>query len=120
MHRLLAALLAAVSAIGATTIPVRADTKVAVPLPDLSGISEDDAERLLAALAQINVITSNCPDYRISDGEWMLLTGTGDMLAARLGIDPATYRPQVLRPGLPHDGRSRRLRPHRAARPADH
>lgn len=91
MHRLLAALLAAVSAIGATTIPVRADTKVAVPLPDLSGISEDDAERLLAALAQINVITSNCPDYRISDGEWMLLTGTGDMLAARLGIDPATY-----------------------------
>lgn len=91
MHRLLVALLAAVSAIGAGAIPVGADTKVAVPLPDLGGISQGDAERLLAALAQINVVTSNCPAYRISDGEWMLLTGTGDMLAARLGIDPATY-----------------------------
>ncbi|MBA4490629.1 hypothetical protein [Paracoccus sp. S1E-3] len=70
---------------------LRADAKLAVPLPDLASISDRDAERLLAALAQINVVTSNCPDYRISDEEWMLLTGTGDMLAARLGIDPATY-----------------------------
>ena len=91
MLRLLAALLAAVSAIGATAFPLGADTRVAVPIPDLGGMSDADAERLLAVLAQINVITSNCPDYRISDGEWTLLTGTGDMLAARLGIDPATY-----------------------------
>ncbi|NHF73998.1 hypothetical protein G7044_12770 [Paracoccus sp. 12-3] len=83
--------MAAIIAVGATTLSLRADTKVAVPIPNLDGISQADAERLLAALAQINVVTSNCPDYRISDDEWMLLTGTGDMLAARLGIDPATY-----------------------------
>ena len=91
MNRLLAACLAAASAMTTCGLAARADSKVAVPLPDLGGISQADAERLLAALAQINVITSNCPDYRISDGEWMLLTGTGDMLAARLGIDPDTY-----------------------------
>lgn len=91
MNRLLAALLAAAPVMVTTGQSANADSKVAVPIPNLDGISQTNAERLLAALAQINVITSNCPDYRISDGEWMLLTGTGDMLAARLGIDPATY-----------------------------
>ncbi len=91
MNRLLAAFLMAAPAWVAAAPALRADSKVAVPLPDLASLSDRDAERLLSALAQINVITSNCPDYRISDEEWMLLTGTGDMLAARLGIDPATY-----------------------------
>ena len=91
MNRLLAAFLMAAPAWVAAAPVLRADTKLAVPLPDLSSLSDRDAERLLAALAQIHVITSSCPDYRISDDEWMLLTGTGDMLAARLGIDPATY-----------------------------
>ena len=45
----------------------------------------------LQTLARVNVITSNCPGWEISHGEWVLLTGTGDALAARLGLDPALY-----------------------------
>ena len=71
--------------------PAMADSSVTVPMPDLSGISEADAEKLIAALAQINVITSHCPEYETSDGEWTLLTGTGDMLSNMLGIDPSAY-----------------------------
>ncbi|WP_370515115.1 hypothetical protein [Paracoccus sp. S-4012] len=62
-----------------------------VPLPDVSGLDHAAAEALIEELAAVNVITSNCPGYTISDGEWMLITGTGDKLAAQLGIDPATY-----------------------------
>ena len=64
---------------------------VTVQLPDVSGLSETEAKSLIAELAQVNVITSNCPDYAISDGEWTLITGTGDRLAARLGLDAAGY-----------------------------
>ena len=64
---------------------------VTVQLPDVSGLSEAEAKSLIAELAQVNVITSNCPDYAISDGEWTLITGTGDRLAARLGLDAAGY-----------------------------
>ena len=62
-----------------------------VQLPDISGLSDPEAKSLIAELAQVNVITSNCPDYAISDGEWTLITGTGDRLAARLGLDAAGY-----------------------------
>ena len=64
---------------------------VTVQLPDVSGLSEAEAKSLIAELAQVNVITSNCPDYAISDGEWTLITGSGDRLAARLGLDAAAY-----------------------------
>lgn len=62
-----------------------------VPLPDLSDMSRAEAETLMHELAEINVITSNCPGFDITDGEWTLITGTGDRLASRLGIDPSTY-----------------------------
>lgn len=91
MNRLFAAFLAAASAAASGGLPAGAEGKVSVPVPSLDGISQANAQKLLTVLAQINVITSNCPDYHISDGEWTLLTGTGDMLAARLGIDPETY-----------------------------
>lgn len=68
-----------------------ADGRVMVKLPDVSALSEEDAKKLIAALAQINVVTSNCPGYEITDGEWTLLTGTGDKLAQRLGLDPTEY-----------------------------
>ena len=64
---------------------------VTVQLPDVSGLSEAEAKSLIAELAQVNVITSNCPGYAVTDGEWTLITGTGDRLAARLGMDAATY-----------------------------
>lgn len=65
--------------------------RVTVALPDISTLSRAEGQVLLKELAEVNVMTSNCPDYAISDGEWMLLTGTGDRLAAQLGLDPATY-----------------------------
>lgn len=68
-----------------------ANDRVTVPLPDLSGLSKAEGQALLSELADVNVITSNCSDYGISDGEWMLITGTGDKLAASLGLDPTTY-----------------------------
>lgn len=64
---------------------------ITVQLPDVSSLSDGQAKSLIAELASVNVITSNCPDYAISDGEWTLITGTGDRLAARLGLDAASY-----------------------------
>lgn len=62
-----------------------------VTLPDVSGLDRKAAEALIAELAQVNVMTSNCPAWAIDDGAWALLTGTGDKLAAQLGMDPAAY-----------------------------
>lgn len=73
---------------------------VTVQLPDVSGLSEAEAKSLIAELAQVNVITSNCPDYAISDGEWTLITGTGDRLAARLGLDAAGYERSYFAPAF--------------------
>lgn len=68
-----------------------ADGGMTVQLPDVSGLDQAQAQSLIAELAQVNVITSNCADYAITDGEWTLITGTGDRLAARLGLDAAGY-----------------------------
>ncbi|WBU56047.1 hypothetical protein [Paracoccus sediminicola] len=87
IRMILAAVLAVFTAGGAAV----AEGKVVVDLPNLSGMSDADAEKLIAALAQVNVIASNCPDYSITDGEWLLLMGTGDMLAKELGMDPEAY-----------------------------
>lgn len=72
-------------------VPAVAQGGLQVQLPPLSGLSRAEAETLVAELARVNVITSNCPDFPISDGEWALLTGTGDKLAAQLGLDPVAY-----------------------------
>lgn len=68
-----------------------ADDRMTVALPDVSDLSRAEGQALLKELAEVNVITSNCADHAISDGEWMLLTGTGDKLAAQLGLDPGIY-----------------------------
>lgn len=70
---------------------VCADGGITVDLPDVSQLSDADAKALITELANVNVITSNCPGYEISNGEWALVTGTGDRLAARLGLDPTAY-----------------------------
>lgn len=95
MNRLVAAAVAAMFA-----LPAMAADQVTVPLPDVSAMSNEDAEKLISALAQINVITSNCPGYEITDGEWTLLTGTGDKLAAKLGLDPAAYEKKYYGPAF--------------------
>ena len=81
----------AAAIVAVTTGTALAGGGVTVQLPDVSNLSEAQATSLIAELANVNVITSNCPDYAISDGEWTLITGTGDRLAARLGLDAAEY-----------------------------
>ncbi|AUH35278.1 hypothetical protein CUV01_07355 [Paracoccus tegillarcae] len=68
-----------------------AEDRLSVPLPDVSALSEAEAEALTRELAEVNVITSNCADYPVTDGEWTLMTGTSDLLAAKLGMDPSEY-----------------------------
>ncbi|HHY02114.1 MAG TPA: hypothetical protein GX686_04495 [Paracoccus sp.] len=68
-----------------------AERGMTVPLPDTSSLSQAQAQALIAELAQVNVITSNCPDHAISDAEWTLITGTGDQLAAQLGLSAQDY-----------------------------
>lgn len=68
-----------------------ANTRLNVPLPDISGLDRAQSEALITELAEVNVITSNCPAWPIDDGAWALITGTGDKLASQLGIDPSDY-----------------------------
>lgn len=77
-----------------------ADGGMTVQLPDVSGLSDDQAKALIGELATVNVITSNCPAYQISDGEWTLITGTGDRLAIKLGLDSADYDRQYYGPAF--------------------
>ena len=77
-----------------------ADGGMTVPLPDTSGLSPDQARGLIAELAQVNVITSNCPGYPVSDAEWTLIAGTGDKLAAQLGLDAKEYDKQFYGPAF--------------------
>ena len=74
--------------------------RLSVPLPDLSGMNRNEADMLARQLAEIEVITSNCPDYAITEGEWTLLSGTGDLLAAQLGLDPAQYQRDYFGPAF--------------------
>lgn len=90
--------LAALLMIG--TAAQAASDRVTVPLPETAGLSREEGRALLAELANVNVITSNCPDYPITDGEWMLITGTGDKLAAQLGLDPASYEREFFGPAF--------------------
>ena len=85
--------------IAATQFAGAAD-RLTVDLPDVSGLSRDDAEALAKQVAEVDVITSNCAGYEISDGEWTLLAGTGDKLAAKLGLDPTAYEQIVYAPAF--------------------
>jgi len=80
--------------------PALADGGVSVPLPDTSGMPAAEAKALMSELAQVNVITSNCPAYALDDEDWTLITGTGDQLAAQLGLDAAAYDKQVYGPAF--------------------
>lgn len=77
-----------------------ADGGMTVKLPDVSGLPEAEAKALIAELANVNVITSNCPGFEISNGEWTLITGTGDRLADRLGLDPTAYDKEYYGPAF--------------------
>jgi len=74
--------------------------RLVVPLPDLSHLSDADAQQLTRELAQMNVITSECPGFEVSDPEWQLMNGTTDALTDRLGIDPVVYDREYFRPAF--------------------
>lgn len=86
-------------ALAQTTDGVPGD-RLVVPLPDVSALSDEQAQGLAQELAQLNVITSECPDHDISDPEWQLMTGTTDALMKRLGIDAVTYDREYFRPAF--------------------
>lgn len=74
--------------------------RLVVPLPDVSGLDDAQAQDLLRDLAQMNVITSECPDHDVTDPEWQLMTDTTDALMGRLGIDAITYDREYFRPAF--------------------
>lgn len=74
--------------------------RLVVPLPDVSGLSDEQAQDLTRELAQMNVITSECAEYDVTDPEWQLMTGTTDALSARLGLDPLAYDREYFRPAF--------------------
>ena len=94
------ALIGAVLAVPALAFPALADGGVTVPLPDTATMSPAEARALMTRLAEVNVITSNCPAYAVSDADWTLITGTGDQLAGQLGLDAANYDKQVYGPAF--------------------
>lgn len=74
--------------------------RLVVPLPDVSTLSEPQAQALMRDLAQMNVVTSECPDQDVTDPEWQLMTGTTDALIERLGLDPVAYDREYFRPAF--------------------
>lgn len=83
------------------TVPVLADGKIYVQLPDLSGISGAEAESLLSAVVLANVISSNCSDFAVTDEEWSLLTDSADILAReQLHLSVDAYDSQYYGPAF--------------------
>jgi hypothetical protein len=55
----------------------------------------------LRALVQANVVSSNCGiAFAISRGEWSLLTGTVDKMAAALKLNTDTYDAEFYSPAF--------------------
>jgi hypothetical protein len=69
---------------------------VHVPAARLAGAGEG----ALAVLAQAVVIGQNCDGWRTTDGEWALLTGASDAIAARLGLSPEAQDARFWRPAF--------------------
>lgn len=83
------------------TIPVLADGKIYVQMPDLSGIDGAEAEKFLGEVVLANVISSNCPDFAVTDEEWSLLTDSADILArGQLGLSVDDYDSQYYGPAF--------------------
>ncbi|TJZ85100.1 hypothetical protein [Paracoccus hibiscisoli] len=96
-----------IAAATALTQPALAQTsdgvpgdRVVVPLPDVSGLSDDAAQALAHDLAQMTVITAECPEHDVSGPEFQLMAGTTDALTERLGLDPVSYDRDYVRPAF--------------------
>ncbi|MEZ5798970.1 MAG: hypothetical protein R3D63_16730 [Paracoccaceae bacterium] len=80
--------------------PVLGDGGMTVRLPDDAAIAQAASPEFLTALVMANVAGMNCPGYALSDGEWTLITGTADKVAAALGIGSAAYDDQFYGPAF--------------------
>lgn len=75
----------------ATPVPALADGGVTVALPDQGQIARAASEAFLHELVLANVVGMNCEGYLISNGEWALIVGTADLVAAALKLDVNVY-----------------------------
>lgn len=66
--------------------PALAEDPGLVRLPDEAAIAGAATPNLLMELVVANVVGINCDGYRLTDGEWALLTGSADMVAEALRI----------------------------------
>jgi len=80
--------------------PALADGGPAVPLPAIPPLSEGEREHLLMRLVVANVVAENCPAYQATDAEWALLTGSADLVAESLGLDPGSYDDRFYHPAF--------------------
>jgi hypothetical protein len=71
--------------------PAYSDGGITVKLPDDAAIAKAASPEFLMELVVANVVGSNCPGFENDQGEWTLLTGTADKVAAALKIDTAAY-----------------------------
>jgi hypothetical protein len=80
--------------------PAFADGGITVKLPDDAKIAEAASPDFLMELVQANVVGMNCDGFRLTTGEWTLITQTADKVAAVLKIDVATYDDQFYGPAF--------------------
>lgn len=80
--------------------PTHADGGVTVKLPDANRIAAAASPDFLMRLVMANVAGMNCPGYALSDGEWALITGTADRVAAALQIGSGSYDEQYYGPAF--------------------
>ncbi len=77
-----------------------ADGGVTVRLPPAASIAEAASPDFLMQLVTANVVGMNCPGFTLTDGEWALITGTADRVAAALQIDSSAYEDQFYGPAF--------------------
>lgn len=77
-----------------------ADGAINVQLPTLPELDRETAELLMGSIVQSVVIGQNCPAYRSTQGEWTLMTGTSDMIAASLGLDASEEDDRFWKPAF--------------------
>ena len=81
--------------------PALADGKVYVQLPDLSSLHGEGEKDFLRALILANVISSNCPDFAVTEAEWSLLTDSADLIAkGKLHLNSDTYDNEYFGPAF--------------------
>lgn len=104
MTRWTALMIAAATALAHPALAQTSDgvpgDRVVVPLPDVSTLSEAEAQALARDLAEMTVITAECPEHDVSGPEFQLMAGTTDALTQRLGLDPVGYDRDYVRPAF--------------------